>query len=172
LTLRGSLARTGCAISVNFLPKFQKFNNLSKTGSFVEIFQRKLKKLCLVTQKNVKICRFLAIFSTKSIKVGFKVKYNSYIWWIWQLSNFSGPWCEDIRVRTWNRAYKGNFHLIQESWFFNFLWIYFVYYDIKLCFTKFYSNRKGLKCCTLQWHFPANFIFPCSYPDISAQRPN
>ncbi len=72
-------------------PKIQKFNNLSKTGSSVEIFQREPKKLCLVTPKNVKNWHFLAIFSTKlrhyfavvlatSIKVGFKVKYNSYIW--------------------------------------------------------------------------------------------
>jgi hypothetical protein len=84
------LARTGCAINVNFLPKFQKFNNLSKTGSFVQIFQRELKKFCLDIQKNLKFGHFLVIFSTKtrhifavmlatSIKVGFKVKYNSYI---------------------------------------------------------------------------------------------
>ncbi len=90
LTLGVSLARTGCAINLNFPPKFQEFNNLSKTGSFVEIFQQEHKKFCLVTQKNVKICHFLAIFSTKtwrnfavvlatSTKVGFKVKYDSYI---------------------------------------------------------------------------------------------
>jgi hypothetical protein len=90
LTLGGSLARTKCAINVFFLPKIQKFNNLSKTASFVEIFQREPKKFCLVTPKNVKFCLFWAIFSTKtrrifavvlatSIKVGFKVKYNSYI---------------------------------------------------------------------------------------------
>ncbi len=106
-----------------------------------------------------------------SIKVGFKVKYTSYIWWIGQLSKFSGSWCEDIRVRTWNRANKGNFHLIEEAWFFYFLWINFVYSDIKRCFTKFYSNRKGLKWRTLQKHFPANFIFSSSYPNISAPRP-
>ncbi len=66
LTLGGSLAWTGCAINVNFLPKFQKFNNLSKTVSFVEIFQRELKKFCLVTPKNVKNWHFLVIFSTKT----------------------------------------------------------------------------------------------------------
>jgi hypothetical protein len=66
LTLGGSLARTGSAINVNFLPKFQKFNNLSKTGSFVEIFQREPKKFCLDIQKNVKFCHFLTIFPTKT----------------------------------------------------------------------------------------------------------
>jgi hypothetical protein len=182
LTLGGSLARTRCAINVNFLPKFQKFNNLSKTGSFVEIFHQEPKKFCLDIRKNVKFCHFLAIFPTKtrhnfavvlatSIKVGFKVKYNSYIWWIGQLSKFSEFWCEDIRVKTWNRAYKGNFHLIQEAWFFNCLWINFVYFDVKWCFTKFYSNRKGSKWRTLQKHFPANFIFSSSYTNISAPRP-
>jgi hypothetical protein len=89
-TLGGSLARTGCVINVNFLPKFQKFNNLFKNGSLVVIFQRESKKFCLVIQKNVKFCLFLVIFLTKtrhnfavvlatSIKVGFKVKYNCYI---------------------------------------------------------------------------------------------
>jgi hypothetical protein len=90
LALGGSLARTRCAISLKYIPKIQKFNSLSKTGSFVEIFQREPKKLCLVTPKNAKKWHFLAIFSTKtphlfavvlakSIKVGFKVKYNCYI---------------------------------------------------------------------------------------------
>jgi hypothetical protein len=63
LTLGVSLARTGCAINVIFLPKFQKFNNLSKTGLFVEIFQR---EFCLEIQKNLKFCDFLAIFPTKT----------------------------------------------------------------------------------------------------------
>jgi hypothetical protein len=86
----GSLARTKCANSLKYAPKIQKFNNLSKTGSFVEIFQRESKKFCLDTPKNVKKWHFLAIFSTKtrhnfavvlatSIKVGFKMKYNCYI---------------------------------------------------------------------------------------------
>jgi hypothetical protein len=66
LTLGGSLTRTECAINVNFLPKFQKFNNLSKTGSFVEIFHRELKNFCLDIQKNVKFYHFLAIFPTKT----------------------------------------------------------------------------------------------------------
>ncbi len=109
--------------SLKYVPKNQKFNNLSKTGSFVEIFQREPKKFCLVTRKNVKNWHFLAIFSTKtrhnfavvlatSIKVGFKIKYNCYIWRIWPLSNFSKPWCGNIRVRTWNRVHNANFHLI------------------------------------------------------------
>ncbi len=38
---------------------------------------------------------------------------------------------------------------------------------IEWCFTKFCSNRKDLKWCTLQWHFP---FFLYSYPDISAPR--
>jgi hypothetical protein len=63
LTLGGSLADTGCAINVNFLPKFQKFNNLSKTGSFVEIFQREPKKFCLDTQKKREILPFVRHFS-------------------------------------------------------------------------------------------------------------
>jgi hypothetical protein len=89
LTLEGSLARTGCAINVNCLPKFQKFNDLSKTGLFFEIFQRELKKFCLDIKKR-EILPFLVIFPTKtrhnfvvmlatSIKVEFKVKYNCYI---------------------------------------------------------------------------------------------
>jgi hypothetical protein len=89
LALGGSLARTGCAISLKYVPKIQKFNNFSKTGSFVEIFQREPKKLCLVTPKNVKKWHFLVIFSAKtrynfavvlatSIKGGFKIKYNCY----------------------------------------------------------------------------------------------
>jgi hypothetical protein len=66
LALGGSLARTRCAISLKYIPKIQQFNNLSKTGSFVEIFQREPKNFCLVTPKNVKKWDFLAIFSTKT----------------------------------------------------------------------------------------------------------
>ncbi len=65
LALGGSLARTRCAINLKYIPKIQKFNNLSKTGSIVEVFQRELKKFCLVIPKNVKKWHFLAIFSTK-----------------------------------------------------------------------------------------------------------
>ncbi len=123
LTLGGSLILTRCAISLKYVSKIQKFNNLSETGSFVVIFQRDPKKFCLVIPKNVKNWHFLAIFSTKtlrnfavvlatSIRGGFKMKYNCYIWWIGQLSNFSEPWCGDIRVWTWNRVHKANFHVI------------------------------------------------------------
>ncbi len=122
LTLGGSLILTRCAISLKYVSKIQKFNNLSKTGSFVEIFHREPKKFCLVTPKNVKNWHFLAIFSTKtlrnfavvlatSIKVGFKIKYNCYIWWIEQLSNFSEPSCGNIRVWTWKNEISWKFQL-------------------------------------------------------------
>jgi hypothetical protein len=89
-TLGGFLARTKYAISLKYVPKIQKFSNLSKTGSIFEIFQREPKKFCLVTPKNGKKWHFLTIFPTKtrhnfavvlatSIKVGFKIKYNCYI---------------------------------------------------------------------------------------------
>jgi hypothetical protein len=65
LTLGGFLARTRCAINVNCLPKFQKFNNLSKTGLFVEIFHQEPKKFCLDIQKNVEFCHFLVFFQLK-----------------------------------------------------------------------------------------------------------
>jgi hypothetical protein len=68
LALGGSLARTRYAVSLKYVPKIQKFNNLFKTGSFVEIFQREPKKFCLVTPKNVKNWHFLAIFSTKTLR--------------------------------------------------------------------------------------------------------
>ncbi len=122
LALRGSLARIRCAVSLKYVPKIQKFNNLSKTGSFVEIFKWEPKKFCLLTPKNVKNLHFLAIFSTKtrynfavvlatSIKEGFKIKYNCYIWQIWQLSNFSEPWCGNIRVWTWKNEISWKFQL-------------------------------------------------------------
>jgi hypothetical protein len=90
LDLGGSKTQTRCAINLKYVPKIQKFNNLSKTGSFVEIFQREPKKFCLVTPKNGKNWHYLVIFSTKtrhnfavklatSIKGGFKIKYNCYI---------------------------------------------------------------------------------------------
>jgi hypothetical protein len=50
LTLGGSLARTECAINVNFLPKFQKFNNLSKTGS-LRYSTRNPKKFAWTSKK-------------------------------------------------------------------------------------------------------------------------
>ncbi len=65
LALGGSLAPTGCAISLKYVPKIQKFNNLSKTASFVEIFQRQPEKFCLVTPKNVKNGIFWPFFQLK-----------------------------------------------------------------------------------------------------------
>jgi hypothetical protein len=90
LTLGGSLARTGLCIFMRYISKIQKFNNLSKTGSFVEIFQREPTKIIYLVKKVVKNRRFLVIFSIKTrycsldlldkgTKVGFKMKYNCYI---------------------------------------------------------------------------------------------
>jgi hypothetical protein len=83
LNLGGSQILTGCGIFVTYVSEYYKFNNLSKTGSFVEIFQRELKKS---HEKSA----FLVIFSTKTryctldsldrgTKVGFKIKYNCYM---------------------------------------------------------------------------------------------
>jgi hypothetical protein len=54
LTLGGSLILTRCAIIVKYVPKNQKFYNLSKTVSFVEIFQREPENFFLVIKKIVK----------------------------------------------------------------------------------------------------------------------
>jgi hypothetical protein len=54
LTLEGSLILTRCAIIVKLIPKNQKFNSLSKTVSFAEIFQREPDKFFLVIKKIVK----------------------------------------------------------------------------------------------------------------------
>jgi hypothetical protein len=54
LTLGGSLAWTGWGIFVEFVLKVQKFNNLSKTGSLVEIFQQEPKKIINLVKKVVK----------------------------------------------------------------------------------------------------------------------
>jgi hypothetical protein len=90
LTLGGSPAWTGWDILVKYISKNQKFNNLSKTVSLVEIFHRGPTKIINLVKKVVKNRRFLVIFSTKtsycsldlldrSIKVGFKMKYNCYM---------------------------------------------------------------------------------------------
>jgi hypothetical protein len=65
LTLKGSLILTRCAIILKYVPKIQKFYNLSKTVSFVEIFQREPRTLFLVMQKILRKWHFLVIFSTK-----------------------------------------------------------------------------------------------------------
>jgi hypothetical protein len=122
LTLEGSLAWTGCGIFVKYISKIHKFNNLSKTGSFVEMFQRKPTKIIILVKKVVKNRRFWVIFSTKTrycslglldrdTKVGFKMKYNCYILQIQVLKIFIWFWWGDIRVRTWDLVKNRNFDL-------------------------------------------------------------
>ncbi len=90
-----------------------KFNNLSKTGSFVEIFQREPSKIIKLVKKVVKNRRLWVIFSTKTryssldsldrgIQVGFKMKYNCCMIRIQVLKKIIWSWFEEIRVRTWN----------------------------------------------------------------------
>jgi hypothetical protein len=57
-TLGGSLARTGWGIFMRYVSKNQKFNNLSKTGLLVEIFQREPRKIINLVKKVVKNRRF------------------------------------------------------------------------------------------------------------------
>ncbi len=89
--------------------KNQKFNNLSKTGSFVKIFQRESTKIIILVKKVVKKRRFWVIFLTKTryssldsldrgTKVGFKIKYNCYMLQIQVLKFFIWSWWGDIRV--------------------------------------------------------------------------
>jgi hypothetical protein len=98
---------------VTYVSKNQKFNNLSKTGPFVEIFQRELTKIIKLVKKVVKNSHFWAIFSTKmrycsldslarGTKVGFKMKYNCYMLPIQVLKILIWSWCGDIGVITWN----------------------------------------------------------------------
>ncbi len=113
LTSRGSLCWTGWDIFMEYVLKIQKFNTLFKTGSFVEIFQRKPRKINEILKKVVKNRRFWVIFSTRTrycsldsldrgTKVVFKMKYNCYLLEIQALKKFIGSWWGDIRVRTWN----------------------------------------------------------------------
>jgi hypothetical protein len=52
-----------------------KFNNLSKTGSFVEIFQREHRKIIKLVKKVVKNRRYCTLDSQdRGAKVGFKMK--------------------------------------------------------------------------------------------------
>ncbi len=126
LTSRGSLAWTGSDIFVEYILKIQKFNNLSKTGSFVEIFQRKPRKINKILKKVVKNRRFWVIFWTKTrycsldsldsgTKVGFKMKYNCYVLEIQALKKFIGSWWGDIRVRTWNFENYQKTQLTEET---------------------------------------------------------
>ncbi len=142
LNMGGFLAWTGWGIFVRYVPKFQKFNNLSKTGLLVEIFQRKPRKMIKLVKKFVKNRRFLVIFSTKTrycslnslhrgTKVGFKMKYNCYTLQIQVLKIFIGSWWGDIRVRTWNLVKNRKFHLLDEDRFLSFKWPIFSDYCLK-----------------------------------------
>ncbi len=67
LTLGGSLARTGWGIFMRYVSKIQKFSNLSKTGSFVEIFQREFTKIINLVKKSWKIGVFGTFFQLKRV---------------------------------------------------------------------------------------------------------
>jgi hypothetical protein len=111
---------------MRYVSKIQKFNNLSKTGSFVEIFQRKPTKINKIVKKVVKNRRFWVIFSTKmryssldslhrGTKVGFKMKYNYYMLPIQVLQKFIGSWLGEIRVRTLSFEKSQKTQLIEET---------------------------------------------------------
>jgi hypothetical protein len=59
----GSLAWAGWGIFVRYVSKFQKSNNLFKTGSFVEIFHREPTKIINLVKKVVEKQHFLVIFT-------------------------------------------------------------------------------------------------------------
>jgi hypothetical protein len=66
LTLRRSLVWTRWGIFIRYVSEIQEFNNFSKTGSLVEIFQREPNKLMILVKKSrEKSSFFWAIFSTK-----------------------------------------------------------------------------------------------------------
>jgi hypothetical protein len=111
---------------MRFYSEIQNCNNLCKTGSFVEIFQREPRKIIILVKKVVKNQRFWVIFSTKTryssldsldrgIKVGFKMKYNCYILRIQVLKFFIWFWWGDIRARTWNLVKNRNFDLFDKG---------------------------------------------------------
>jgi hypothetical protein len=105
--------------------KVQKYNNFSKTGSFVEIFQREPTKIIILVKKVVKN-RFWVIFSTKTLycsldsldrgtKVGFKMKYNCFFLQIQVLKFFIWFWWRDMGVRSGNLVKNRNFHLFDKG---------------------------------------------------------
>jgi hypothetical protein len=111
---------------MRFDSKIHKSNNLSKTGSFVKIFQWELTKIIIIVKKVVKNRRFWVIFSTKTrycsvdsldrgTKVGFKMKYNFYILQIQVLKFFIWFWWGDIRVRSGNLVKNRNFDLLDKG---------------------------------------------------------
>jgi hypothetical protein len=113
LTLGSSLAWTEWGIFVRYVSRNKKFNNFSKTVSFVEIFEQKPTKIFNLVKEVVKNRHFWVIFSTKTrycsldsldrgTKVGFKMKYNCYMLRIQVLKKIIWSWWGDIRIRTWN----------------------------------------------------------------------
>jgi hypothetical protein len=134
-------------------------------------------------KKVVKNRRFLVIFSTKtryssldslarSIKVGFKMKYNCYMSRIQELEKFIGSWWGDIRVRTWNLVKNCNFHLLDEGRFLSSKWPILIDYSVKWTLTQFYGNMKGFEHPFYQLSFLRIFDIPCSDPNISPPWPN
>ncbi len=145
-TLGGSPAWAGWGIFMKFVSKNQKFINLSKTCSFVEIFQREPTKIICLVKKVVKYRRFWVIFSTKTryssleslargTKVGFKMKYNCYILRIEVLKIFIWSWWGDIRVRSGNLVKNCNFHLFDKGWFLGSKLPNLIDYNLKWTFT-------------------------------------
>jgi hypothetical protein len=111
---------------VRYVSKIQKFNNLSKNVSLVEIFQQEHTKIIKLVKKVVKNRRFWVIFSTKTrycsldsldkgTKVGFKMKYNRYILPIQALKKFIWSWWGDMEVRTWNVEKSQKTQLIEDT---------------------------------------------------------
>ncbi len=111
---------------MRFESKIHKFNKLSKTGSFIKIFQRKPTKIIILVKKVVKNRRFWVIFSTKmrhssldslarGIKVGLKMKYNCYILQFQVLKIFIWFWWGDIRVRSGNLVKNRNLDLFDKG---------------------------------------------------------
>ncbi len=81
---------------MRYVSEIHKFNNLSKTDSLVEIFQREPKKL--INKTKTRYCSLDSL--DRGTKKGFKMKYNCYILRIQVLKIFIGSWWEDMKVRT------------------------------------------------------------------------
>jgi hypothetical protein len=146
LTLGGFPEQIGWGIFVRYVSKNQKFNNLSKTGSLVEIFHREPTKIINLVKKVVKNRRFWVIFSTKTryctldslargTKVGFKIKYNCYILQIQVLKFFIWSWWGDIRVRSGSLVKNRNFHLFDKGWFLSSKWPFLIDFSLKWTLT-------------------------------------
>ncbi len=164
LTLRGSLCWTGWNIFVRYIRKLQEFNNLSKTGSFVEIFQRKPTKIICLVKKVVKNRRFWVIFSNKTrycsldsldrgTKVGFKMKYNCYMLPIEVLKIFIWSWWRDNRVRTCKLVKNRNFHLFDKGRFLSSKWPDLIDYSLKCNFNLILWQHERFKVSVLSIEF-------------------